>query len=193
MMMVASLPDVEAPVIATPPRPSAPAPTFGDDQFDESHAVTLRVAGLFIPERVDDLRKLLADFPAVRLRSVDYETATATFAYAADSDQFRNAKPEQIVERINNRVRQLSQGTFSVRLPSPIPHDQFERVDFPIVGLDCKACSLAVAQILEREEGVEHATASFGNKQATAWIDPSKTNREVLTTTLKQRNVTLGD
>jgi hypothetical protein len=191
MMMVASLPDVETPVIATPPEPPAPAPTFGDDQFDESHTVTLRVASLFFPERVDDLRKLLADFPEVRLRSVDYETAIATFAYAAQSDQFRNAKPEQIVERINNRVRQLSQGTFSVKLPSPIPHDRLERVDFPIVGLDCKACSLAVAQILEREEGVEHATASFGEKRATAWIDPLKTNREVLTATLKQRNVTL--
>ena len=191
MMMVASLPDVESPVIATPPEPPAPAPTFDDDQFDESHAVTLRVSSLFTPERVDNLRKLLADFPEVRLRTVDYETATAGFAYAAESDQFRNAKPEQIVERINNRVRQLSQGTFSVKSPSPIPHDQLERVDFPIVGLDCKACSLAVAQILEREEGVEHATASFGEKRAIAWIDPSKTNREVLTATLKQRNVTL--
>jgi hypothetical protein len=191
MMMVASLPDVESPVITTPPEPPPPAPTFGDDQFDESHAVTLRVSSLFIPERVDDFRELLTDFPEVRLRSVDYKTAIATFAYAAESDQFRNAKPEQIVERINNLVRQLSQGTFSVKPPGPVPHGQLERVDFPIVGLDCKACSLAVAQILEREEGVEHATASFGEKRATVWIDPSKTNREVLTATLKQRNVTL--
>lgn len=192
MMMVASLPDVESPVIATPFEPPTAAPAFADGQFDESHTVTLRVAGLFIPERVDGFRALLADFPEVRLRDIDYETATAQLAYTPESDLFRNAKPEQIVERLNNRVRQVSQGTFSLKSPGSIPYEKLERVDISIVGLDCKACSLAVYQILERIEGVERATASFHDARATAWIDPSKTNREALKSALEERRVTLG-
>ena len=57
-----------------------------------------RLTGLFQPDRVDDLRRQAGtltiddgDAPAeVRLVDVNYETAVVTFAYDADSKQFKD-------------------------------------------------------------------------------------------------------
>jgi copper chaperone CopZ len=189
-MIAANLPDIETPVIrATEPTVAASDPP--KYEFDAEHVVTLRVIGLFMPQRADDFRKLMKQFPETSLPTVDYESAQATIRYAADSELFRNAKPEQIVERINNRVRQLSGYTISVQLPGDIPDDKLTRIEFAIQGLDCMACSLAVHDILTRVEGVEHATASFRDGVANAWIDPNKTDRTKVEAALKQRGVTL--
>jgi copper chaperone CopZ len=188
VMMTATLPPIASP--ATRPAPvqpsEPPAKTF---QFDDDHSVKLRVVGLFMSDRVDDFRELMKQFPEASLLTVDFDTAT--IRYAADSGQFRNAKPEQIVERLNNRVRQLSTGLFSLKPIGPIPREKLKQIEFPIKGLACKACSLAVHDILARVEGVEHVTASFRDSLATAWVDPARTDRAKLEAALKQRGVTL--
>jgi hypothetical protein len=145
-----------------------------------------------MPERMDDFRRLLLQCPEAKLSKIDFQTATAAIDYAADSDLFRDAKPEQIVERLNNRVRHLSGHTLGLKPLSAIPRDKLERVEIPIIGLDCKACSLAAYDILARAEGVEQATASFRDGLATAWIDPDKTNRAALKEALMQRGVSLA-
>jgi len=145
-----------------------------------------------MPDRVDDLRKVLKDLPETKLLGIDFKATKATLAYATDSDLFRGAKPEQIIERINNRVRQISGHTFATRPPGTIPRDKLERVEIPIMGLDCRACSFGVYGILERIEGVEQATASFHDGLAIAWIDPAKTNRSALEDALKKRGVQLA-
>jgi len=66
-------------------------------------------------------------------------------------------------------------------------------IEIPNKGLDCKAGSLAVYEILARIEGVEQATASFHDAVATVWIDPAKTNRPALEEALKKRHVTLTE
>ncbi|MGZ0172241.1 MAG: hypothetical protein ACKVHE_22080 [Planctomycetales bacterium] len=53
------------------------------------------------------------------------------------------------------------------------------------------ACSLAVHDILTRVEEVEHATASFRESLATAWIDSTRTDRSKIEEALTQRRVTL--
>lgn len=188
-MMTSNLPDIPTPVIRTAAPVEEPAPR--EFNFDDEHTLNLRVTGLFMPFRVDDFRELMKDFPEARLLSVDFKTAKATFNYAGDSDLFRNAKPEQIIERLNNRVRQLSGYTLGIKPLSTLPREKQELIEIPIKGLDCKACSLAVYEILDRIEGVEQATASFRESRVTLWIDPSKTNRPVLEEALKKRNVTL--
>jgi copper chaperone CopZ len=65
-------------------------------------------------------------------------------------------------------------------------------VEIPIVGLDCKACSLAVYEILFRLKGVEQATASFKAGKATALIDPKQIDRAELEMALRQRGVQLS-
>jgi hypothetical protein len=191
MMMTATLPRVVSPAVSktTPTRSDEPAAR--DFQFDETHSVNLQVTGLFMPDRVDDFRKLMKQLPEAKLLKADFKTAQATIAYAADSDLFRGAKPEQIIERLNNRVRHLSGHTLGMKTLSSVPRDKLQHVDIRIVGLDCKACSLAAYDILARIDGVEQATASFRDGLATAWIDPKKTNRSELEDALKQRGVQL--
>ena len=159
-MMTANLPDIEKSVqrlveaLVEPPA----APTY---QFPEDRTLKLRVIGLFMPERVDAFRELMTSIPEAFLESIDYESAEATLRYAPDCDLFRNAKFDQVIERLNNRVRQLSNGLFSMNAVGAVSNDRLSRVEIAIKGLDCKACSLAVHDILVRVEGVEHATASF--------------------------------
>ncbi len=190
LMMTVPLADVEFPVMAKiQAKPEEPP---GKIAFDDDHTVKVQVAGLFIPERGEDFRKFVKQIPEMKLIALDYETATATIGYAPESHLFYGAKPEQIMERIDNRVRQYSGHTLRVKAPSTIPEDKLERVEIGIVGLDCKACSLGVYNILSRIEGVHHATASFRVGLAVAWIDPSQTNRTILEETLKQRHITLS-
>ncbi|MCA9220052.1 MAG: DUF1592 domain-containing protein, partial [Planctomycetales bacterium] len=189
MIMTAVLPAVDSPVQAEVAS-VAPSETAVDYPFDEAHRVRVRVIGLFEPHRVDDLKSALAEFPEVLLVEIDDATAEATLAYAATSELFRNANPEQIVDRSNNRVRQLSGHTLGIQPPIAMPRDQLERIEWTIRGLDCQACSLAVYDILQRMPGVEHATASFHTGRATALIDPTKTDRATIEAALKARGVT---
>jgi len=188
MMMTDTLPNVAASdVPATTPVPvDEPAGSF---EFSEDHSVNLQVTGLFMPERVETFRMLFSQFPEAKLSTIDFKTASATIAYAADSDLFRGAKPDQILERLNSRVRQLSGQTIGLEPISSIPRDKLQHVEIPILGLDCKACSLAAYEILAKIEGVEQATASFHESLATAWIDPNKTNLTALEDALKKRGV----
>ena len=65
-------------------------------------------------------------------------------------------------------------------------------IEIPIVGLDCRACSLAVYEMVYRLKGVELATASFKDGKVTALIDPQKTNRTALEMALKSKQVELA-
>lgn len=188
MMMVESLPAVTHPVMAkTEPQPTA-APIVGLE-FDDEHSINVKVNGLFILERVNDFRKMMLEFPEAKLTTIDYKTANATFSYSAESELFRGAKPEQILERINNRVRKISGYTLSVKPVSAVARDKLERVEIPIIGLDCKACSFGVYGILTSIDGVQRATTSFKLGKAVVWLDPEKTNRQALVEALVKRNV----
>jgi hypothetical protein len=190
MLMTPVLPPLAS--FAMRPVVAESAPSTDPPRIDPAHTLTLRVTGLFMPEQVAVFRPLLNGIPEVKLQDVDYDTAQATFAYAPQCQLFKSATADQITERLAQRVRQLPGSTFSVEPLGTLPHEQLERVEIPIVGLDCPACSLAVHNILMRVEGVEHATASFHDGQATAWIDPARTDRDKLIEALRQRQVTLG-
>ena len=161
--------------------------------FAADDTVTVRVSGWFTLERVEDLRRLMQEFPEARLLQCDFPTATATFNYSGDSDLFHNAKPEQVIERLNNGNRLRSQNTIGVKTPGSLPHEKLQLIEIPIVGLDCNACCLAVHDILVRVDGVEHATASFHDGLAGAWLDPAQTNRTQLEEALKQQRVKLSE
>jgi hypothetical protein len=190
MMMTATLADIASPVIAKVDPTPAVVPV-ANLAFDNNASVQVQIRGLFIPERGDDFRRLIDQFPEVRLLDLDYETATATIAYAGESNIFRDANPEQIIERLNNRMRHSPDQTLGVVPLSSIPREKLQRVELGIIGLDCKACSLGVYNILTRIDGVEQATASFRDGIAIAWIDPEKTDREALEMALKSRGVQL--
>jgi hypothetical protein len=154
--------------------------------------VRYRVTGLFQPDRVDDLREELKQWPDVTLVSVDYQTAEAEFKFDP-TVVFPGAKPAQWVEQFNTKLRGMTRGTFGVRALSTIPREQLKLVEIPIFGLDCKGCSFAAYNAVSQLPGVEQATASFKEGRLTAWINPEETDQSKLEAALKQRRVPLEE
>lgn len=193
LMMADPLPDVgptENSVATVVPAPDAPP--VKPAVIDESRTLTLRVIGLFEPARGDELERVLRQISEVKLMRLDRELAEVTLAYDPNCDLLKTASPEQLVERISDRLRNLTRHTMKLTARSEVPRDKLERVEIPILGLDCQACCLAAYEALAQIEGVEQATASFREKQAVAWINPEKTSRTELEMALQRRGVKIG-
>jgi copper chaperone CopZ len=151
-----------------------------------------QITGLFAPERVEDLQTVVEQIPGVTATSVDFATAEAVLDYDA-GQLFPGASEEQIIQRLDNLLRQASRHTFGVKPLCAVPRDKLERVEIPVVGLDCPGCSLAAYEAVYRLEGVEQAIASFKIGLVTAWIDPGQTDRRALEDALVQRRVRLRE
>jgi copper chaperone CopZ len=167
-------------------------PCAGEDKTAAPQPAKHRVTGLFSPDRENDLRETVKKLPDVKLVSIDFKSGEATFEYDADK-LLNRPKPEEILQRFDDLLRSASNYTFGIRPLSAVPKDKLNRVEIPVVGLDCKACCLAAYESIYKIDGVEQATASFKEGLVTALIDPDKTNRAALETALKSRGVTLKD
>lgn len=163
---------------------------LADDAKDAPKGIRHQITGLFMPEREPDLREAAALVPGVKLLSIDFKNAEATFEYDA-ARAFPGARPEQIVERFDQKLRDVSNYTFGVKPLRSVPLEKLKRVEVPVAGLDCKACALSAYESVYRLPGVESATASFKEGKVTALIDPEKTNEAEIAKALKQRGVTL--
>ena len=159
--------------------------------------VKCRITGLFQPDRVDDLRRqggtlryVQGDASAeVKLVEVDYDNAEATFAYDPDARPLKDARPEQVRERIDQLLRVASRGGFSALPPSTLPADRRQEIRIGVAGLDCKGCAFGAYRAVAKLDGVERATVDFKQGIVTARVDPSKTNREALVAALKKAEV----
>lgn len=166
---------------------------FSDDKPDSTKPeapkpVKHQITGLFSKDRIDDLKETMKSIPEIALVEVDFASAEASFVYDAPK-VFPGAKPEQIVERFDNMLKQASRHTFGVKPLRTLPMDKLKLIEIPIGGLDCKGCCLGAYDAIYRLPGVERATASFRDGIATALIDPEKTDRTELEMALKQRGV----
>ncbi len=149
-----------------------------------------RVTGLFSVDRQDDLRAVVESLPGVKLMSIDFENAEATFVY--DANQLLNRpNPQQQIERFDNLIRTNSHSTFGIKPLSALPPDKLQLVEIPVFGLDCKGCALAAYESLANVPGVEQATVNFKEGRARAKVDPAKVTRAQLEAALKQRGVAL--
>jgi hypothetical protein len=155
-------------------------------------AVRHQVTGLFSKDREEDLRKVFSTLPEFKIVAIEFENAEIALEYDPEN-VFPGATPEQIVERLDNMVRQASRHTFGIKALRTIPREKLEMLEIGVMGLDCKACSLGAYEAIYRIEGVERATASFRDGLVTAWINPEKTNRAALEEALTRRNVQLRD
>jgi copper chaperone CopZ len=163
-----------------------------EDKPSQPRQFKHRVTGLFSPEREKDLREVVSKLQDVKLVSIDFKYAEATFEY--DSDKLLNRpKPDEIPQRFNDLLRPASNHTFGIEQLFQTPKDKLQKVEIPVSGLDCKACCLAAYEIIYKIEGVEQATASFKDGLITALIVPEKTNRAALEESLKNRGVTLKE
>jgi hypothetical protein len=155
--------------------------------------VTYKVLGLFSPDREKDLRAAFKDeLPDITLVAVNFDDGEITVEYVPGKVFPGAKKPEQVVEQLDQKVRQATHHTFGVKPRRTVPRDKLERVVVPVAGLDCKACCLAAYEIVARIDGVEQATASFKDGKVTALIDPKKTDRAALEDALRKRGVSIG-
>ena len=85
-----------------------------------------QITGLFSPEREKDLRDVFAKLPQFKLVSIDFPNAEAILEYDP-AKVFPGAKPEQIVERLDNELRNATRHTFGVKPLRTIPKDKLQR------------------------------------------------------------------
>ena len=160
-----------------------------EDKPKAAEPIKHQITGLFSTEREADLRETFQrELPEFKLVSIDFKNAEASFDYDP-AKTFPGAKPEQIIERFDNELRNATRHTFGAKPLRTIEKDKLKLIEIPIVGLDCKACSFAVYEMVYRLKGVEQATASFKEGKLTALIDPEKIDRIEIEMTLKQRGV----
>ena len=158
------------------------------DEPDQPERFTYRVLGLFAPNREQALREVFQDLPDLSLVAVDFDDAEIVVEFVPGT-AFPGTKPDQLVERFDQKLRSASRGAFSVKPRRTVPRDELQQVVIPIAGLDCQGCCLAAYEAVARIDGVVQATASFKEGRLTAWIDPSKTDRATLADTLRKRGV----
>lgn len=150
----------------------------------------VRIFGLFLPDRENDLRKIIDEWADIKLESIDFNHGEGVFVFDADKI-FPKANAGQIITNLDNKLRSASNGTFGIRPLSTVDKEKLVRIEIEVQGLDCRACSFAAYNIIANIDGVEQATSSFKDGLITALIDPGKTQKAVLEETLKKRNVTL--
>jgi copper chaperone CopZ len=153
-----------------------------------AEAVKHQVTGLFMKEREKDLREVVEQIAQIKLVSIDFDNAEAVFEYDA-AKAFPGANAAQVIERLDNLLKQASRHTFGIKPVHSLPLEKLQRIEIPVAGLDCKACCLAAYEAVARLEGVEQATASLKERRVTALIDPTRTDRAKLVEALKKREV----
>ncbi len=161
-----------------------------DKPAAKAERFTYRVYGLFAPDREKDLKEAFKELPDVALVAVNFDDGEITVEFVP-AKAFPGAKPEQVLERLDQKLRSETKSTFAVGPRRMIARDKLEQVVIPVVGLDCKACSLAAYEIVARLDGVAQATASFKEGKVTALIDPTKTDQAKLEDALRKRGVQL--
>ena len=151
---------------------------------------THRVTGLFSPQREAALRAAMEKLPGVKLVSVDFEHAEAVFAYDA-TVAFKDTKPEQVVERFNDLLRNATRHTIGIAPLIATPKDKLARIEIAVAGCDCPACGLAAYESVFNIAGVAAATVNFKDGRLVALVDAETTNRAALEAALAKRGVAM--
>jgi len=169
-----------------PAKPPAAAPAPAGPR-----TVVCGVVGLFAPDREADFRAAVDTLLDVRLVAVNFDRGEATFSYDPAAAGFKGAAPEKVVERLDQLVRNASGHLFSVRPRSATPADKLAKVEVDVAPLDCKACALAVHEIVCKIDGVSQAAVDMKTGHITARVDPEKVDGDKIRAALKAREVTV--
>lgn len=163
----------------------------------EEVRIRCRITGLFQPDRVNDLRLQASTLSfgegggaaQAKLVEVNYDSAVVTFSYDSSAPPFKNQKPDQVRERLNDRLRGVSRGTFALMPTLGTEPGRLREERIAVAGLDCKGCAYGAYRAIATIDGVERAVVSFKEGHVTARIDPMKTDRAALVAALKKAQV----
>lgn len=169
----------------------AAVPALGADPPMQPERLTVRVLGLFAPSRETALREGLKQLPELTLVDLSYAEGELTVEFLRGK-AFPGSKPEQLIERLNDKIRSVTYHTIGVTARTTVPRGKLSVLVIPVTGCDCAACNLAAAEAIEKLNGVDRVTASFKDGKVTARTDPTRIRRETLEDALKRIGVTLG-
>ena len=164
----------------------------------EDQTATYRVIGFSAPERLDDWRQVMSGMPEVQADKVDFDKAQVTLRFDL-VNLYPNAKPPKdpapdvIMKRIDELLRKVSRGTFSLTALSTVPADKIQQLDLRIGILDCKGCRYGTYLAIAKMDGVERASIDPDKNMLHAWIDPEKTNEAAIKDALTKARVELPD
>lgn len=167
-----------------PSKPAAAAPAPAGRQ-----TMVCGVVGLFAADREADLRAAVAALPDVQIVAVDFDHGEATFSYDPAAAGFKGAAPDKVVERLDQLVRNASGHLFGVRRRSAAAPDKLTKVEVDVAPLDCKACALAVHEMVCKLDGVSQAAVDMKTGRITATVDPDKADGDKIRAALKAREV----
>lgn len=165
----------------------------------EEQTMTVRIIGISDPSRVEDFRTAVKSVPELQLVSVDGEKASAVLRYdvaaiiTKPKPKPDDLAPAKILAQIDNLVGKASVRTFTVTEPTGFAEDKLAKVEVKVGVLDCKGCRYGAYIAIAKLDGVERATVNSTNRTLTAWIDPTKTNKEALVAALKKARVELPE
>ena len=171
---------------------SASLSPANDEKASPPQVFKHRITGLCCREREADLRETVEKMRGVGLIGIDFENAEAAFAYDP-AKLFPQAKPSEANGHFHHLLASASFHTFGIKTSLTIPVERLTLLEIPVVGLDCKGCSLGAYESIYLIDGVEYATASFKDGRVTARIDPGKINLSALKAALKAKGVQLKD
>src|SRR5262249_34039554 len=137
------------------------------------------------------LREALKQLPELTLIDLNYPEGELTVEFLRGK-AFPGAKPEQLAERLNEKVRSATHHTIGASSRTTVPRAQLSAVIIPVVGCDCAACNLAATETIDKLDGVDRVTTSFKEGKLTARFDPTRIKREALEEALKRSGVTVG-
>jgi len=163
----------------------------------QEQTTPVRIIGISDPSRAEDFRSALKSIPELSLVSMSDDKASAVLRYDLSAvitkpkPKPEETTPEKVLEQINNLVGRASERTFSVTQPTGVPEETLAKVGIHVGVLDCKGCRYGAYIAIAKLEGVERATVDSHSRTLTAWIDPSKINREALEAALKKARVEL--
>jgi hypothetical protein len=162
-------------------KPGAPAPNSLGAAPAGSVKLTLtsRLQGLHGDERKADLKRALAEMPEVQMEKLDAERQEVTLA----CDMTRlypqsalNHKPteEQLRQQVDNTLRRVSHGSFTLKPISAVPGDKLVRHEVAVTLQDCPPCRTFAYNTAAKVDGVEKAAFDAKANKLVVWMDPAK-------------------
>src|SRR5437879_5352763 len=122
-------------------------PVRADDGKSPQKA-RFQVTGMFRPDRAADFKEAMKKVANVKLVSIDYKNAEATFEFILALAFPGASKPEQIVQQFDNKVRHASHHTFGIRALPAVAREKLKLVEIRVAGCRCKACDLGAYEAI---------------------------------------------
>ncbi len=154
-------------------------PAVVESPASDRQTVTYRLLGFGSAEQLDDLREAVSQVTEFQLVDIDAKLHEVTLSYDLrrlfpQSPANHQPKPDAVLQQIDNRLRQMSFGAFSVKPLLGEARAKLKREEVAVSIPDCKACRLHICQAASKIDGVEQSEFIREQSRLIVWLDPEK-------------------